>query len=512
MGRLFGLETEYGIQVDGVGDVDVVVESMELVRCYLQADFVAMWDYGLENPRLDARGFEVQELRNDQDETVHLQRDRQRQIPLQELKSDLVIHNGARFYNDHTHPEYATPECRRLLDLVAADRAGERILLHCGQRRTALRGSGTVRLFKNNTDFQGHSYGCHENYLIDRATPFAAVIDGLLPFLATRSVFTGAGKVGVERERARGVRYQLSQRADFFDTVASIDTMHRRPLVNTRDEPHADPARYRRLHVITGDANMAEYATALKVGSMVLVLDLLELGELPSLALADPVGALKDVSRDASRRWLVELEGGRQTTALQIQQAILARARALLAGRDADTDWVLREWQHVLDHLPERSGELVGQLDWVTKEWLLGAFAEAEGLDWEDPDDQAWLQSQDLEYHNLDPQDGLFRLLESQGRTARLTDEEQVGRALIEPPADTRARFRGGCLEKFGGSIRALNWDSIEFGHNGAVEVLDLKHCIGPAESEAYVRALEAAATVDDLLVRLAGRSEVGRH
>ena len=179
MGRLFGLETEYGIQVDDVAHMDVVVESMELVRCYLREDFVARWDYGRENPRRDARGFEVSELRNDKDETSHLQRDRQRQIPLRELKSDLLLSNGARFYNDHTHPEYATPECRTLADLVEHDRAGERILLDCARRRTATRGSGVVRLYKNNTDFEGHSYGCHENYLIGRELAFQQVIDGL---------------------------------------------------------------------------------------------------------------------------------------------------------------------------------------------------------------------------------------------------------------------------------------------------------------------------------------------
>ncbi|HIC69343.1 MAG TPA: peptidase, partial [Candidatus Latescibacteria bacterium] len=256
--RLFGLETEYGIQVDGVETMDVVVESMELIRCYLLEDFVALWDYGLENPRKDMRGFEVSDLLNDKDETLHLQKDRERKIPLADLKSDLIISNGARLYNDHTHPEYSTPECRALADLVASDRAGERILLQCANRRTADRGNGVVRLYKNNTDFEGHSYGCHENYLVDRQIPFQRVIDGLLPYLVSRQIFTGAGKVGVEADRtADPAVYQLAQRSDFFECIASVDTMTRRPLVNTRDEPHAEASRYRRLHIILGDSNMS---------------------------------------------------------------------------------------------------------------------------------------------------------------------------------------------------------------------------------------------------------------
>ena len=288
---MFGLETEYGIQVDGVDDLDVVVESMELIRCYLREDFVARWDYGLENPRRDMRGFEVDQLLNDRDETEHLQQDRARKIPLKDLKSDLILGNGARLYNDHTHPEYSTAECLTLSDLVAQDRAGERILRHCARRRSSRRGRGVVRLYKNNTDFEGHSYGCHENFLLPRSIPFDDVIAALLPFLVTRQIYAGAGKVGVETDsRADPGLYQLAQRSDFFEVIASVDTMTRRPLVNTRDEPHADAARYRRLHIIVGDANLCEWATALKVGALRLCLELLEAGHAPRLVLADPVG------------------------------------------------------------------------------------------------------------------------------------------------------------------------------------------------------------------------------
>jgi len=509
--RLFGLETEYGIQVDGVETMDVVTESMELIRCYLHEDFVARWDYGLENPRKDMRGFEVADLLNDKDETLHLQRDRERKIPLKDLKSDLIISNGARLYNDHTHPEYATPECRVLADLVATDRAGERILLQCASRRTKARGDGVVRLYKNNTDFEGHSYGCHENYLIDRQIPFQQIVDGLLPYLVTRQVFAGAGKVGVEADQAADPSvYQLAQRSDFFECIASVDTMTRRPLVNTRDEPHATASRYRRLHIILGDANMSEYVTALKVGTALLVLELMEKQLVPSLELADPVGDLKRVSRDQRRQWSVELVGGRHTDALAIQRAYLTRAKAEAAGRDAETDWVLAEWDLVLEALATDVSKLVGKCDWVTKKWMLDAFVEAEGLSWQNPEHRVWLQSQDLEYHNIDPAEGLFLLFEAGSGSERMTTEEEIARATVNAPAGTRAYFRGRSLEKFGASVRSLNWDSIEFELNGKAATLDLKACVDAKTAAYFNDALDRAGTVQELMERLSDRASLG--
>ena len=508
------METEYGIQVDGVRDMDVVVESMELIRSYLREEFVARWDYALENPRRDVRGFEVAELLNDRDETEHLQRDRQRQIPLSELKSDLILPNGARLYNDHTHPEYSTPECLRLRDLVAADRAGERILRECSRRRTASRGDGgAVRLYKNNTDFEDHSYGCHENYLFSRQVPFQRVIEGLLPFLVTRQVYAGAGKVGIEAERAAAPDvYQLAQRSDFFEVVASVDTMARRPLINTRDEPHADGSRYRRLHLIVGDANMAEHSTALKVGATALVLELLDLDLAPALRLADPVGAVKAISRDQSRTWAVSLEGGRQAAALEIQRAYLDRAAGLAAGRDEETDWVLAAWEGALEALGRDPLELLGACDWVNKKWLLDAFAEAEALDWADPEHRHWLQSQDLEYHNIEPEEGLFLLLEAAADTPvrRLASEGEVHGALSRAPEGTRARVRGRFLEKFGPAVRAANWDSIDYWVDGRLATLDLKGCVDPGRAAYLAEVVEGADSVAALAAHLAADSRTG--
>ncbi|MDP6037768.1 MAG: proteasome accessory factor PafA2 family protein, partial [Candidatus Latescibacteria bacterium] len=479
MTRLFGLETEYGITIDDVDKVDVVEESMQLIRCYQQGAFVPLWDYQLENPRKDERGFEVKNLLNDADEKEHLQKDRKRKIPFKELKSDLIIYNGSRFYNDHTHPEYSTGECLSLFELVAQDKAGERVVDICARRRTDALAQGIVRMYKNNTDFEGHSYGCHENYLMDRSVPFERILDGLLPFFATRQIFCGAGKVGVEREDKAAI-YQLSQRSEFFEVIASVDTMHKRPLVNTRDEPHADPEKYRRLHVIVGDANMSEYITALKVGTTALVIDLIEADCLPDYRLKDPISAMKNIARDQTYAWLVETEGpgNHLIPAVEIQDAFLNLARREFAGRDQETDWVLSAWDDVLGKLNHDPMGLVGTCDWVTKKWLIDSFCESENLSWDNPDDLFWMQSQDLEYSNVDRESGLYYLLESQGQMIRLVNDEEIAEAMSEPPSGTRAYFRGRSLEKFGEHVSSINWDRIVFKNNGQQHAVDMKSLV----------------------------------
>ena len=275
MKRVFGIETEYGITVNGAETVDVVAESIELVRHYTEHGAHMKWDYELEDPHLDARGFRAKELLQDTDESAYYEIDKNRPLSFEEIKSDLVLSNGARFYNDHAHPEYSTPECTTIREIVAQDKAGERVLAECARRRNQkLEDGQEIRLYKNNTDFVGHSYGCHDNYLFSRDVAWESLVAGVLPFVITRQIFAGAGKMGIEAESAAsqpGV-YQISQRADFFSVLVSIDTMNRRPLVNTRDEPHADATRYRRFHVIIGDANMSEWATAMKIGTTSLVL------------------------------------------------------------------------------------------------------------------------------------------------------------------------------------------------------------------------------------------------
>ncbi len=403
MKRVFGLETEYGITIAGAETVDVVAESIELVRSYTERGALMKWDYALEDPHRDARGFRAAELLQDTDESAYFEIDRNRPLSFQEIKSDLVLANGARFYNDHAHPEYSTPECTTLQQLVAHDKAGERILAECARRRTGkLEDGQEVRLYKNNTDFVGHSYGCHDNYLMRREVPWPRVVSGMMPFLVTRQIFAGAGKIGLEAESAAGEPgvYQISQRSDFFSVLVSIDTMNKRPLINTRDEPHADAHKYRRFHVIIGDSNMSEWATALKVGTTALVLALVEAGAAPEIELAQPIEALKAISRDQSHQWKVELRDGRTISAIDLQRLYLDAARQLV--EDEETAWLLREWEQVLHDL-ERDVSLAGdRVDWVAKKNLLGALREAENLEWSDP----WLQAIDLEYHNIDPASG----------------------------------------------------------------------------------------------------------
>ena len=413
--HLFGIETEYGITREDLDAVDPVEESMELVRAHLPGKFERRWDYRGEDPHEDARGFRVSGLQQDKEEDDFAKVDAHRPFSFHEMKSDLVLPNGARFYNDHTHPEYSTPECRTLKDLLAHDRAGERIVQRAADRRNQQLGGAHVQLYKNNTDFHGHSYGCHDNYLVSRSLPFAQLVSGLLPFLVSRQLVAGAGKVGMEAQESGFVPgpFQISQRADFMEAELGVDTMHNRPILNTRDEPHADRTKYRRLHLILGDANMCEYATALKVGTTRLVLDMLQRGEAPSLELEQPVAAIKQLSRDPDLKTTVRLKDGRTISGLAIQEEYWNAASRCCAGSDPDADWVLREWQETLCALRQDRTQLVGKLDWVTKQWLLETFMREERLAWEDP----WLASLDLEYHNVNPDRGLFLGLEAEGKT-----------------------------------------------------------------------------------------------
>ncbi len=474
MKRVFGLETEYGITLSGADTVDVVAESIELVRRYTEQGALMKWDYDLEDPHLDARGFRARELLQDTDESAYYEIDKRRPLSFEEIKSDLVLSNGARFYNDHAHPEYSTPECTTLHQIVAQDKAGERILAECARRRNQKLPSGyEVRLYKNNTDFSGHSYGCHDNYLMSREIAWDQIVAGILPFLVTRQIFAGAGKMGVEAESGQsepGI-YQISQRADFFSVVVSIDTMNRRPLINTRDEPHVDASRYRRFHVILGDSNMSEWSTAMKIGTTALVLDLIERGEAPHLEIAQPVDANKSISRDQTYDWIIELKDGRKISAIDVQRIYLRAASRLgppskgqdVAASEEERAWILREWENVLNDLERDAMSARDRVDWAAKKFLLDALQEEEKLSWSDP----WLQSIDLEYHNLDLDRGLYYEVLRKGLMRRVTTEDEIKSAIFNPPETTRAFFRGRAVARFNDGISSIQWDEIVFA-NGA--------------------------------------------
>ncbi|MDF0676859.1 MAG: proteasome accessory factor PafA2 family protein [Nitrospira sp.] len=506
--RLFGIETEYGITRDDVPEIDPVVESMELVRAYLEASFERRWDYAGEDPHEDARGFRVSGLQQDKEEDEFAKMDAHRPFSFHEMKSDLVLPNGARFYNDHTHPEYSTPECRTIRALLAQDRAGECIVLRAAQRRNHVLGGGHVRLYKNNTDFHGHSYGCHDNYLVSRAVPFPALVAGLVPFLVSRQVIAGAGKVGTEAQESGYVpgQYQLSQRADFIEAELGVDTMHNRPILNTRDEPHADRRKFRRLHLIIGDANMCEYATALKVGTTRLVLDLIERGAMPNIELDQPVAAVKQLSRDPDLKAAVRLKSGRRLSALELQERYCEAAGRELAGADEESDWLLNEWSDTLRLLSQDRSQLVGKLDWVTKQWLLETFMQEERIGWDDP----WLASLDLEYHNVDPEQGLYLGLEADGKAWRMTTDEAIDEALQNGPSDTRGGLRGLCVQKFSNQITSMQWERIQFAGGLRTHHLDMGDLFNPQEVRRCTDIFQHAHSPADALTAWSRRKDTG--
>jgi len=501
MNRVFGIETEYGITVDGQEVVDVVEESIEIVRSYTDHGASMKWDYDLEDPHKDARGFRARELRQDTDEAAYYEIDKSRPLSFEEIKGDLVLSNGARLYNDHAHPEYSTPECTTLREIVAQDKAGERVMWECARRRNEriaeTHAERTVRLYKNNTDFVGHSFGCHDNYLMAREVPWDRIVTGSVPFLVTRQIFAGAGKIGIEGEDsvAQPGVFQISQRSDFFSVLVSIDTMNRRPIVNTRDEPHADTSKYRRFHVIIGDANMNEVATALKIGTTSLVLELIEKGHAPALALANAVEATKSISRDAGCDWIVELADGRKISAIDIQRAYLDAARRYCDQTLEETRWVVDEWESVLNDLQIDPMNCGDRVDWVAKKFLITTFREAEKLAWSDP----WLQSIDMEYHNIDPVAGLYHEMLRTCSVRRFLREEEIRDAIFQPPVTTRAFFRGRAVAKFNAFITSIQWDEVVFKTPMGPRVVPLVTAFDDGVLEELSERIMRAETVSDL-------------
>jgi proteasome accessory factor PafA2 len=446
--KVIGTETEYGISAVGQPDFNPVLSSSLLISSYAGSLRKIRWDYEDESPLRDARGFEPTAGREISEEDLGL--------------ANVILPNGARYYVDHAHPEYSTPECLTPRDLVIHDKAGERVLERSLEVvAVELPSTPTLAIYKNNSDGKGNSYGTHENYLVDRGTPFADIVRDLTPFFVSRQIFTGAGKVGLEAQwddRGRHV-FQLTQRADFFETEVGLETTLKRPIINTRDEPHADPEKYRRLHVIVGDANLCEVATFLKVGTTAIVLKMIEDAFLPDFSLVNPVAAIHEVSRDVSLSAQVTLVDGRRMTALQLQSEYLELARKYV-DREDDTPEnreVVDRWESVLIALADDPASLAAQLDWVAKLRLLEGFRDRDGLAWSDPK----LRAIDLQYHDVRRDRGLYHRLERSGKVERLTTDDEVQRAMMEPPDDTRAYFRGRCIAKFPDAIAAASWDSL---------------------------------------------------
>ncbi|MFZ0492089.1 MAG: Pup--protein ligase [Acidimicrobiia bacterium] len=375
--------------------------------------------------------------------------------------SNVFLENGARLYLDvGSHPEYATPECDTIGDLVAADKAGERVLHELvGEAQTRLGEegiSGQIFLFKNNTDSAGNSYGCHENYLVRREANFAATIDALLPFLVTRQIYAGAGKL---LRTARGVRFTISQRAEHVWEGVSSATTRSRPIVNTRDEPHADAAMFRRLHVIAGDSNMSERVTYAKVGVVGALLQMLEDGKsFRALDLENPIRAIREISTDPTCRRRVRLANGRELSALDIQWEYLDEVSryARLRGFSPSIETAIRFWEQMLVGIEQDPMSLADQVDWVAKWQLIEAYRSRHDLSLSDPK----LAMMDLAYHDIDPDRGLYHLLVRTGRMRRAVTDEAIERSRLEPPETTRAKLRGSFIKaaKAAGRDFTVDW------------------------------------------------------
>jgi proteasome accessory factor A len=358
--------------------------------------------------------------------------------------SNVFLENGARLYLDvGSHPEYATPECDSLYDVIAHDKAGERVLeglVGSAEQRLEEEGiRGQVYLFKNNTDSAGNSYGCHENYLVSRQADFQRMIDTLIPYFVTRQIFAGAGKL---LQTARGTVFSLAQRAEHIWEGVSSATTRSRPIINTRDEPHADAERYRRLHVIAGDSNMSEYVSYVKVGATVALLQMLEDDVVfRDLTLENPIRAIREISHDTTCRRRVRLANGRELSALDIQWEYLERVMrySRAPGFPPQVQSAVAMWEHLLTGLEKDPLSLRRECDWVMKQHLIEEYAASRRLALSDPR----LAMVDLAYHDVSRQRGLYYLVERRGLMDRIVTDEDIERALVQPPQTTRARLRG---------------------------------------------------------------------
>jgi Pup amidohydrolase len=452
--KVLGLETEFGIIIRGASDPNPIAASSTLINAYVaELNRRVGWDFEDESPGRDARGFAREGSLPPEVET-HL--------------VNAVLTNGARYYVDHAHPEYSTPECADVMDAVRFDKAGELILADSIRAATRLLPPGqSLVVLKNNSDGKGNSYGTHENYLMDRGVPFSRIVANVMPHFVSRQIFTGAGKVGCEAPSpGQDVYFQITQRADFFEEEVGLETTLKRPIVNTRDEPHCDSQKYRRLHVIVGDANLSEISSFLKVGTTAIVLSMIEDDWLAranrDFTMRSPVASMRAVSYDLSLNRPFELADGQSITALEMQWEHLDLARKYaednglesVGGEDIGHA-ILNRWEETLSSLESDPMSLARQLDWVAKYRLINGYRERHDLSWNDPR----LAAMDLQYHDVNPDRSLYARLGME----RIFDPEEVRLAVTEPPETTRAYFRGKCLQRWAPSVAAANWDSVVF-------------------------------------------------
>ena len=457
--KIIGIEQEYALQIKGNPRVSAFEASCMLVNAYARSvglrepGMAMLWDYAHETPYEDIRG---RLFRKSPTQQVVADADN--------VRINAGLPNGARFYTDHAHPEYSTPESRSARQALACDKAGEVILRKAVAGFKSLCPDAEISLYKNNSDHKGHSYGCHENYLMDAAAherhlarDTGAAARVLIPFLVTRQVIAGAGKVGSEADHSRDAVYQVSQRGDFMENIYGLETMHARPIVNTRAEHHADTRRFRRLHLILGDANMCEVAEFLKLGTTQIVLQMLEDDFVEDdWSLDQPVAALRQISVDPFGT--IELADGRRLTAVDLQRRFLEKAATFQStGGAAEIplyDEILSAWTDALEGLEalklsadfdivDDPGDLARKLDWVLKLWLINRYRHARGGSWT----HALLPVLDLQYHRVDHTDGLFHKLQRDNMAHRVCTEAEITHFVDHSPEDTRAYFRSRCLQ-----------------------------------------------------------------
>jgi proteasome accessory factor A len=453
--RVMGIENEYGISSPHNLGLNPSLLSAQVLQAYAaklwpNRERPMRWDYFVESPFNDLRGYQIDRALSDP----------QSWTDLDVTMPNLVLPNGARFYVDHAHPEYSGPETTNPLDATLWDLAGDQILDQAAQMATEITGN-LITLYKNNTDGKGASYGTHENYQVSRSVPFESFAHHLTPFFVTRSIFAGAGRVGIGQE-SRESGFQISQRADFFEARVGLETTVNRPIINTRDEPHADPEKYRRLHVIVGDANMSPRMTFLKLGVTALVLSMIEDDALGfSLELDDPVSAMHQVSRDLELTRKYRLTDGSEITALEIQFKYLEAAQSFAAASDADamTLEVISLWREVLTKLGSDRASLIGLVDWVTKYSALESFRLRDNLPWSD----SKLKAIDLQYSDIRQDKGLAYLMERSSGVKPMFQTSEIIEAIGTPPADTRAFVRGKTVSNYGHALVGASWESLIF-------------------------------------------------
>jgi proteasome accessory factor A len=484
--KILGLEQEYAIKIDGEENLSAFDASCMLVNAYARRlglrdpQVNILWDYAHETPCQDIRG--------------DLFGKNAGQQIIGEKENKLInacLPNGARFYTDHAHPEYSTPECLSALNTVACDKAGEMILSKGLKLIGNVLPSTNITLYKNNTDHHGHSYGSHENYLMAADTHEAILITqpqkalkALIPFLVTRQIFAGSGKVGKKDYNNSGSFYQISQRADYMENLFGLETMYARPLINTRREHHCDQKKFRRLHLILGDANMCEFAGFLKMGSTQIILQMIEDDFIKrDLTLADPIYAVKQISNKFD--CAVELADGRKLTAAQIQMELFEYAQKFKqANRNEcvpDIDFILKCWSLALDGLArlkltddlvieDDPLQLSRRLDWILKLWIINRYRQAQNCDWDHP----LLNVLDFQYHNIDKKEGIFYRTQAQNFTERILTDDEIEGFVHFAPDNTRAWFRGKCIEKFFKEIYLVNWEVVGFDQGDIYRMVPL--------------------------------------